>query len=105
MSTIFCVEFQRVPLKFHTKYLTQTLKDVLFIDMWKFASFYIYELLSVFEMLPRIFEEHLISGLHTQPIVSIYRKLWWNRTLQCFKISSATKLLLLDRLTDWKQVC
>ena len=31
MSKIFCVEFQRVPLKFHTKYLTHTLKDVNFI--------------------------------------------------------------------------
>ena len=28
---IFCVEFQRFPLKFHTKYLTHTLKDVHFI--------------------------------------------------------------------------
>ena len=27
MGKIFCVEFQRVPLKFHTKYLTHTLKD------------------------------------------------------------------------------
>ena len=26
MDTIFCVEFQREPLKFHTKYLTHTLK-------------------------------------------------------------------------------
>ena len=31
MSKIFCVEFQRYPLKFHTKYLTHTLKDVIFI--------------------------------------------------------------------------
>ena len=31
MGEIFCVEFQRVPLKFHTKYLTHTLKDVDFI--------------------------------------------------------------------------
>ena len=31
MGKIFCVEFQRVPLKFHTKYLTHTLKDVNFI--------------------------------------------------------------------------
>ena len=28
MGKIFCVEFQRAPLKFHTKYLTHTLKDV-----------------------------------------------------------------------------
>ena len=38
MGKIFCVEFQRVPLKFHTKYLTHTLKDVDFIHMWKFKS-------------------------------------------------------------------
>ena len=35
MGKIFCVEFQRVPLKFHTKYLTHTLKDVDFIHIWK----------------------------------------------------------------------
>ena len=38
MGKIFCVEFQRVPLKFHTKYLTHTLKDVNFIHIWKFKS-------------------------------------------------------------------
>ena len=32
------VEFHKVPLKFHTKYLTHTLKDVDFIHMWKFKS-------------------------------------------------------------------
>ena len=32
MDKIFCVEFQRVPLKFHTKYLTLTLKDMTFIQ-------------------------------------------------------------------------
>ena len=31
MGKIFCVKFQRVPLKFQTKYLTHTLKDVDFI--------------------------------------------------------------------------
>ena len=38
MGKIFCVEFQRVPLKFHSKYLTYTLKDVDFIHRWKFKS-------------------------------------------------------------------
>ena len=38
MGKIFCVEFQRVPLKFHTKYLTHTLKDVDFIHQQKFKS-------------------------------------------------------------------
>ena len=31
MGKIFCVEFQRYPLKFHSKYLPHTLKDVHFI--------------------------------------------------------------------------
>ena len=38
MGKIFCVEFQRVPLKFHTKYLTHTLKDIDFIHRWRFKS-------------------------------------------------------------------
>ena len=38
MGKIFCVEFQRVPLKFHTKYLTHTLKDMIFIQHWNFKS-------------------------------------------------------------------
>ena len=33
MGKIFCVEFQRYPLKFHTKYLAHTLKDRQFIRM------------------------------------------------------------------------
>ena len=31
MGKIFCVEFQRVPMKFHTKYLTHTLKNTKFL--------------------------------------------------------------------------
>ena len=38
MGKIFSVEFQRYPLKFHTKYLTHTLKGVYFIHRWKFNS-------------------------------------------------------------------
>ena len=38
MGKTFCVEFQKVPLKFHTKYLTHTLKDVDFIHKCKFTS-------------------------------------------------------------------
>ena len=41
MGKIFCVEFQRYPLKFHTKYLTHTLKDVDFIHNRKYKSSYI----------------------------------------------------------------
>ena len=35
MGKIFCVEFQRVPLKFHTKYRVHTLKYTDFIHRWK----------------------------------------------------------------------
>ena len=38
MGEIFCVEFQRVPLKFQTKYLTHTLQNENFIHRWKFKS-------------------------------------------------------------------
>ena len=33
MGKIFCVEFQRVPLKFHTKYLAHTLKETLLCNV------------------------------------------------------------------------
>ena len=39
MGAIFCAEFQRYPLKFHTKYLTHTLKDMIFIQHGNFKSF------------------------------------------------------------------
>ena len=38
MGKIFCVEFQWYPLKFHTKYLTHTLKGMSFIQYWIFKS-------------------------------------------------------------------
>ena len=53
MGKIFCVEFQRFPLKFHTKYLTHTLKYTIFIRHWNFKSSWIEELISVFEMPPQ----------------------------------------------------
>ena len=41
MGEIFCMEFQRGPLKFHTKYLTHTFKDAIFIQSWNFKSSWI----------------------------------------------------------------
>ena len=38
IAKLFCVEFQREPLKFHTKYLTHILKDTIFIQHWNFKS-------------------------------------------------------------------
>ena len=44
---LFCVEFQKHPLKFHTKYLTHSLKFVYFVKKCKFESSKIYEFLKV----------------------------------------------------------
>ena len=49
---ILCVEFQRKPLKFHTKYLAHSLKETIFIQYRKFKSSQTYALLSVFETPP-----------------------------------------------------
>ena len=38
MGKIFCVEFQRYPLKFHTKYLNPTLKDMILIQHWNLSA-------------------------------------------------------------------
>ena len=38
MGKIFCEEFQRYPLKFHTKYLTHTLKEMIFVRQQNFKS-------------------------------------------------------------------
>ena len=38
MGKLFCVEFQGVPLKFHTKYLPHTLKDMNFVWHQDFKS-------------------------------------------------------------------
>ena len=41
MGKIFYVEFKREPLKFHTKYLTHTLKHVIIMQHWNVKSSYI----------------------------------------------------------------
>ena len=53
MVKIFWVEFQKLPLKFHTKYLAQTLKDIIVVQYWKFKSFQTYKLVCIFETPPR----------------------------------------------------
>ena len=52
MVKIVCVEFQWVPLKFHTKYLTHTWKCKFFLTKcWKFKSSQAYVLICIFEWL------------------------------------------------------
>ena len=52
MGQLFCVEFQKYPLKFHTKYLTHSLKFVCFVKKWKFENSKIYEFLKMFALTP-----------------------------------------------------
>ena len=52
MGSIFCVEFQRYPLKFHTKYRIHTLTDVYFIQGCRLQSSQIWAPASVFETIP-----------------------------------------------------
>ena len=47
MDKMFCGEFGRVTLKFHTKYLTHTLKDAILIQRWNFKSSSIQEFIYV----------------------------------------------------------
>ena len=39
VGKVYCAEFQKYPLRFHTKYLTHTLKDVYCIHRWQFKRF------------------------------------------------------------------
>ena len=68
---IFCVEFQRVPLKFHSKYLTHTLKDAIFIQFWKFKSSHIHKLECVFycHIYPRLWHGLLITWLNAIEVI------------------------------------
>ena len=44
MGNICCVKFQRVPLKFHTKYITHTFKDTINMHYWEFQSWELLDL-------------------------------------------------------------
>ena len=41
-------------MKFHTKYLTHALEDMIFKQIWNFKSSRIYELIYIFEMPPGV---------------------------------------------------
>ena len=75
IGNIFCVEFQRVPMIFHTKYLTHTLKYVEFIHSVKSKSSCIYEYISFFETSLRFVAlAHSFTYAHT---ISTFRKLYF----------------------------
>ena len=60
--------FQRVPLKFHTKYLTHTLKDVKFVKKWRFKSTHVYKLVNILKC-PLDTDLHLqMSQHHYRPL-------------------------------------
>ena len=63
MGKIFCVEFQRYPLKLHTKYLIHTLKDVCLIPRLKIKIVLQVKLQSIFETVPNpTYEAKVHSG-------------------------------------------
>ena len=87
MGKIFCVEFQREPLKFHTKYFTHTLKDMFFMWYWNFKSSYIWELIHVFE---------------TPPLVCKTGPKWWpclmvgDRTFKAFLVIYSRNIFFIN---------
>ena len=97
---IFCVEFQR---EFHKKYLAHTLKETIFIQHWKFRSFQIYELVNVFERLPRILSPVspvVLFGLSCHYVSKI--RLWSAITETCHWFRSCQ---LGSSLTHWDPWC
>ena len=65
MGKIFCVEFQRVPMKFHTKYLTHTLKDMILynIEILRAVGF---KTSSTFCIYPQVPETHFTNDFFHQ---------------------------------------
>ena len=91
MGKIFCVEFQSVPLKFHTKYLTHTLKDVnFFIHRWRFKSSLVFDPPppppQKSDQCPHIFhcDESSVPFLSNNTMLSVVvgNKAWYQGTLR-----------------------
>ena len=107
MGKIFSVEFQRVPLKFHTKYLAHTLKDAIIIEHWNFKSSY------VFLKRPPgagregyCVEVYFINSLSPGRYGCDFEYLiivWCNLLIDIFNISSGTvpKWMPQDHFDDW----
>ena len=55
MGKIFCVEFQRYHLKFHTKYLFHTVKNVICIQCLGALKFLLLSKLHIFQCMGKIF--------------------------------------------------
>ena len=104
MGDIFCVGFQRIHLKFNTNYITFTLKDMIFIQCWKYRSSRIYKLVCIFEMLPGLSSIFIIGVLLdlTRPDYNVYSEInIKDRYMECFLYEIALSWMLQD-LTDDK---
>ena len=77
MAKIFCVEFQRWPLKFHTKYLAHTMKDIYFIERWSYKS-------SV-----NVFETVLWTSIWEQPPPCHSKIAWFHLDIDRITISTS----------------
>ena len=90
MGKIFCVEFQRVPLKFNTKYPTHTMMQILFkVKIW--------ELTSVFET-PSCTCNHLLFLLLLAPYEGRCGPQWASQGSDCKMIDLHNKRWLLCRM-------
>ena len=94
MCKIFCGEFQRVVLIFYIKCFTHKLKDMTFIQCWKFKSSWTYELVCIFETPPTY---HLYSDCTCCMRQIICDQLY---ILQAMFIPKFTENLYISTLSD-----
>ena len=92
MGTIFCAEFQRQALKFHTNFLTHTLKDVWFATKWRFKSSQIYEYVAFLNA-----RQVFTMSIYEMGVVSLYLR----RSAGVHVRDQGMSILWVPKFTDW----
>ena len=100
LGKIFCVEFQRYPLKFHTKYLTHTLKDMIFIQHWNYKPKMVWRPVFDFNASPSA-PSHYLNQCWVMLNWTLRNKLQWNFN----KSFSFTKMHLKISSAKWQPFC
>ena len=95
MGKIYCVEFQRVPLKFHSKYLTHVLEDMICEQCWNFIRF---KSSCTFCNCPLIYSFHLCHH-HTESNIMPYCQF----TMQSYTYINSKRTCLL--ILIWMAWC
>ena len=100
MSKIFCMEFQTVPLKFHTKYLTHTLKSVFEMTTWD-KTFYRLIIrspgprLNIKTVFPRYGDSHVKDETVTRPSYLFHGDPYAGKTASLYWDSPRLKFILV----------